>query len=82
MMINVTVKYSSDSLRGVSEREAVPGGIVSLDSMEVYDVLLARCARHATKWFLSEHGIFLIIIATCVTALHKQLIEILQLFLQ
>jgi hypothetical protein len=40
-MINVTVKYSSDSLRGVSEREAVPGGIVCLDSMEVYDVLLA-----------------------------------------
>lgn len=74
MFNNVTVTYSGDSLGGISEWEPVPGGVVSLDTVQIDDILLARGARHTAQRLLGEHGILLVIITSGVTALHEKLI--------
>lgn len=69
---------SRDSLRRVPEGKFAPRHVLHLLTVQIDDVLGARCAGRATEWLLREHGIVLVVI-TLLT--HEQIVHVLQILL-
>ena len=68
-----TRSIPSNTLSRIPEGQFLPGVVVNLLSIHIYQVLLARSACVRTKMSLAEHGIFLVSTSLSVQKLHNLL---------
>lgn len=69
---------AGDSLGWVSEWKLVPWHELNLLAHHVDEILLARCARKATKRLLAEHSILFVLTTTLA---HEKTVQVLELAL-
>lgn len=76
-ILSANKTYAGDSLRRFAERQAFPSEVVSLRSLQVRDVLLARSAVDRTHVLACEHGI--VFFARHALLRHQKIVQVLDL---